>query len=98
RSEGNDVMLHLALDFMDARDVEGGMGAQGFRSFLGNIADFGQSFGGGKLDLQPLGEAVFVREDLAHFRACVSGNQEDRIAESGPLSRRSIRWLAWGRQ
>ena len=39
--EGDHVVLHLALDLLDAADVEAGVLAQEARGVLGNLADIG---------------------------------------------------------
>ena len=82
--EGDDVVLHFALDFVDARDVEAGVRAQGVRGFGGDFAGFGQRFARGQLDFQPLREAVFVAEDAAHLGPRVSWNHENHESKSGP--------------
>ena len=72
--EGDDVVLDFALDFVDAGDVEAGVGAQGCGGFGWDFAGFGQGFARGQLHFEPLREAVFVGEDAAHFGARVAGN------------------------
>ena len=71
--EGDHVVLDLALDLLDAGDVETGVRAQQARGFGGHHAKLGQGFGGRQLHFQPLLELVLVAPDAAHFGAGVSG-------------------------
>jgi hypothetical protein len=70
--EGNDVMLHLAFDLVNARDVEGSVLAQRARGIRGNFAGLGQRFSGRQLYRQPLLEAILIAENAAHFGPGVS--------------------------
>ena len=72
--EGDDVVLHSGFDFVNAGDVEAGMGAEGFGRLGRNLAGFGKGFARRQFHLQPLGEAVFVRKDPAHFGPGVAGD------------------------
>ena len=59
--EGDDVVLDLALDLVDAGDVEFG-GLALFPDFLGGLlrddAELGHGVGGMRLDLEPDAERV----------------------------------------
>ena len=75
--EGDDVMLGLALDLVDARDVEGGvlaLGPDGLGGVLRDHAEFGQSVRRVCLDLEPDLEARLRLPDRGHFRAGVAGD------------------------
>ena len=74
--EGDDVVLDVALDFVDALDVEAGVGAQEARGLVGDHAEFGEGLAGGELDFEPLLELVLVAPDPAHFGPRVSGNHD----------------------
>ena len=89
-------MLHFALDFVNARDVESGVRAQGARGVRGNFAGLGQGFARGQFHCQPLLEAVFVAEDAAHFGAGVAGDHfsVSKRKRFGGL----IEWTSWARQ
>ncbi len=71
RQEGDDVVLGLALDLVDALDVECGRAAL-FPDRPGRLlrddAEFGQRVAGMRLDLEPDAEAGFRRPDGDHFR------------------------------
>src|SRR5262249_58376312 len=45
--EGDDVVLHVALDFLDAAGVEGGVLLQSLGRLAGNFTHLGQGLGGG---------------------------------------------------
>ena len=49
--EGDDVMLHLPLDGVDAGDVEAAALAHGLRRFFRNEPERGHAFGGIGLDV-----------------------------------------------
>ncbi len=77
REEGDDIMLHLALDLVDAIDIEGrgaallpDLGGGFFRDH----AELGQRIGGMGLDLEPDAEFGFRRPDGGHLGACVTGD------------------------
>ena len=62
--EGDDVVLDLALDLVDARDVEGGVLAllpDRLRRRLRDDAELGHGVGGVRLDLEPDAEARLRR-------------------------------------
>jgi len=74
--EGDDVVFGFALDRVDAIDIEARVFTQRKGGFCGDVADFGESLGGGELHFKPLREAVFVGENFAHLRACVAWDQK----------------------
>ena len=73
--ERDHVVTNFGFDFVDARDVHARAFAQLRGGFARNDAGFGERFGGGELDFQPLLESVFLAPDAAHFRAGVSCDQ-----------------------
>ena len=77
RQEGDDVVLDLGLDRVDARDVEFG-GLALFPDLLGGFlrddAEFGHGVGGMRLDLEPDAEARLRRPDRGHFGAGIAGD------------------------
>ncbi len=78
REEGDDVVLDLRFDLVDAGDVERG-GLALFPDFLcsvlGDDAEFGHGVGGVRLDLEPDAEFGFRRPDRGHRGAGVAGDQ-----------------------
>ena len=73
--EGDDVVLGLALDLLDARNIELGVLALGpdlFRRFFRDDPELGHGVGGMRLDLEPDAKARFRRPDRRHFRAGVA--------------------------
>ncbi len=69
--ECDDVMLRLALDFVDALDVEFRRSAlfpDGAGSFLRDHTDLRQRVARMRLDLEPDAELGFGRPDGDHFR------------------------------
>ena len=75
RQEGDDVVLHLALDRVDARHVEDGVAAalpDLGRGLLRHEAELGHGVEGVRLDLEPDAEARLRRPDVGHFRAAVA--------------------------
>ena len=75
RQEGDDVVLDLGLDGVDARDVEFG-GLALFPDFLRRIlrddAEIGHGVGGVRLDLEPDAEPRVRRPDRDHLGAGVA--------------------------
>src|SRR5258708_39026152 len=71
REEGDDVVLDLAFDRVDARDVEGRV-LSFFPDFpcrlFRNEPEFGHGVGGVSLDLEPDAEARLGRPDRGHPR------------------------------
>ena len=74
--EGDHVMAYFGFDFVDAGDIDAGALAQLCGGFARNDARFGERFGGGQLNIQPVLEFVFFAPDAAHFRARVSCDQD----------------------
>src|SRR5437016_5696913 len=75
REERDDVVLDLALDRLDALDVEAGVASlvpDGLGSALGDQAELGHGVGGMRLDLEPDAEAGLGRPDLGHLRPGVA--------------------------
>ncbi len=68
--ERDHVVLHFALDRVDARHIECGATAlfpDGARGLFRDHAQFGQRVGGMGLDLEPDAEFRFRRPDRRHF-------------------------------
>ncbi len=72
--EGDDVVLHLALNFQDAMHVEAGVGAEEAGGVAGHHTKVGQRFGGGQFHFQPLLKLVLFAPDVAHGGPRVSCN------------------------
>src|SRR3954464_15963303 len=75
--EGADVVLGLALDLVDAVDVEGDvarLGPDRLGGFPGNHAEFRLRVRRMRLDLEPEREAGLGLPDGGHFRAGIAGN------------------------
>ena len=82
RQEGDDVVLHLAFDRVDALDIEGCVAAllpDLGGGFLRNHAELGQRVGGMGLDLEPDAELGFRRPDRRHFGAGVTGDHRLKL-------------------
>ena len=78
--EGDDVVLDLALDRVDALDVEGGVLALGpdrRRRLLRDDAELGHGVGGMRLDLEPDAEARLRLPDRGHLGAGVARDHAD---------------------
>ena len=76
REEGDDVVLDLALDRVDAGDVELGLGAlvpDDLGGFLGDQAELGHGGGRVRLDLEPDAKARLGGPDVRPSRAGCSG-------------------------
>src|SRR5579863_9883576 len=85
-------MLYARFDIVNAAGVGLGVGPQ----LCGNIArhdsGFGERFGRGELDLEPLGVFVRVTPDAAHLRPGVTWDQTSfSCAPSSSRTRRAIR-------
>ena len=72
--EGDDVVLHLALDLVDAGDVELALLAVVVGGALRDRAEFGHRLHGERLDLEPDAVAALGLPDRHHFGACVTRN------------------------
>src|SRR5262249_33279454 len=71
REECDNVVLDLALDRLDALDVEPRVAAlvpKPLGRALRDQVEFGHGVGGMRLDLEPDAEAGLRRPDLRHFR------------------------------
>src|SRR6266545_1779413 len=77
--EGDDVVLGLALDLVDPRDVEGDVACLGpdrLGGFLGDDAEFGLRVRRMRLDLEPDLEAGLRLPDGGHFRTGIAGDHQ----------------------
>ena len=78
RQEGDDVVLYLALDGVDARDVK--LHVLGFPHRLrgrgGDNAQLGQLVGGVCLDLEPDAIAALRAPDRVHFGPGIAGDHQ----------------------
>ena len=75
--EGDHVVLDLALDLVDARDVEGrvlALGPDRLRRFLRDDAELGHGVGGMRLDLEPDAIARLRLPDRGDLGAGVAGD------------------------
>ncbi len=72
--EGDDIVLHLALDFIDAGDLEIPAIPDGLRRLLRNEAELGHRLRRQGLDLEPDAESGFRLPDASHFGSAVAGN------------------------
>jgi len=72
--ERDDVVLHLALDLLDAGHVEARPRADGLHRFARHDPPLGQHLARGQLDAQPGRELVLLGPEAGHFGAGVSGN------------------------
>jgi len=80
--EGDDVVLHFALDLVDPRHVELGLRAlvpDVLRRLLGDHAQLRQRGAGMGLDLEPDAELGLGRPDIGHFLAAVTGDHVRRL-------------------
>ncbi|GBF25634.1 hypothetical protein MnTg02_00666 [bacterium MnTg02] len=79
RQERDDVVLHLAFDVVDARDVEdrvARLGPDCLRSFRRDLSKVRHGVGGMGLDLEPNAEFRLRRPNLDHGRAGIAGNHK----------------------
>ena len=77
--ERDDVVLDLALDRVDARDVELGVLAlvpDFLGGFLGHQTELGHGVGGVRLDLEPDAEARFRLPDFCRLGAAVARDHQ----------------------
>ena len=91
--EGDDVVLHLALDGVDPLDVEGRLGAllpDRSGRLLRHDAEIGQRRGGMGLDLEPDAELGLGRPDGDHLGAAVTGDHERYTSTRGYAPRGSM--------
>ena len=75
--EGDNIMLGLALDFVDAGDIEcrvSGLVPDVLCRGLGNDAALGQSIAGMRLDFEPDAKFALRRPNRHHVRAGIAGD------------------------
>ncbi len=60
-------MLDLALDFLDAFEIEAGMFAEQAGGLRRHVVGFSQCFGSGEFHFQPLLVFVLVAPDVGHL-------------------------------
>ncbi len=65
-------MLHAGFELEDAGGVDFGASANRGSSFFGNLPGFGEGFGSGQLDFEPLCEFSRIAPDAAHLFARVT--------------------------
>ena len=85
--EGDDVVLDLALDLVDAGDVEVGVLAfrpDGLRRFLRHDAERGERVGGMGFDLEPDPVARLRVPDRGHLGPGVAGDHGPGSTRPGP--------------
>src|SRR6185437_12526708 len=80
--KGDDVVPRLALDLVDARDLEFAALAQRLRRAFRHHAGLRQCFGGGDLDVEPDAEPVLRRPNGAHLRPGITGDHR-RVGSAG---------------
>ena len=86
--EGDDVVLDLALDLVDARDVEFGVLAlcpDLLRRLLRDHAELGHGVGGVRLDLEPDAKPRLRRPDRRHLGPGVAGDHGPGSIRQGPM-------------
>ena len=93
--EGDDVVLDLGLDRVDARDVEFGvlaLGPDGLGGFLRDHAELGHGVGGVGLDLEPDAESGLRLPDRRHLGAGIAGDHaaSPRASARGVADRRDV--------
>ena len=72
--EGEDVVAELALELVDAGDVESGVGAELGGGGGGHDAGLDEGLGGGEFDVEPAVELCLVGPEGGHRRAGVAGD------------------------
>src|SRR3984957_3571412 len=72
--EGDDVVLHLGFDLVDAVEVEAALFAHGLGGRLRHQSGLGERFRGCELDLEPGLKLVLVTPDAADVGAGVTSN------------------------
>lgn len=73
--EGDDVVADFGFDFEDVGDVDAGAFAEAGGGFARDDAGFRENVSGGKFDVEPLLEFVFVAPEKAHLGARVAIDQ-----------------------
>ena len=74
--EGDDVVLGLALDLVDAVDLERALLPDRRGGLLGDHAEFGQRVGRVRLDLEPDAETRLGFPDFGHFGPGIAGDHQ----------------------
>ncbi len=77
--EGNDVVLHGPLDFVDSIDVETGLRLDRLERLPGDVPSFRQGLADENLDVQPLLEAVLRTPDGFHFLARIPRDHDTSV-------------------
>ena len=88
REEGDDVVLHFALDLVDALHIEDGLAAalpDVLGGFLGDDTDFRQRIAGMGLDLEPDAKLCFGGPDGNHFRPRIAGDHGHSLSTAGGM-------------
>ena len=75
RGEGNDVVLHLRFDLVDAVEVEVALFANDDSRGLRHQSGFGQRFRGRQFDFKPGAELVLVAPDMPHLGPGIACDQ-----------------------
>src|SRR5579864_5667024 len=73
RGKGDDIVLDLEFNLLNALDFEARMLAEQARGFFGYLTGFGERLRGGQFYLQPLPIFVLFAPDAADLRAGVAG-------------------------
>ena len=76
--EGDDVVLHLALDRVDAGDVEGAALLHRLRHGFRDQPELGHGLGGQRLDLEPDAELGLRLPKASHLGAAIAGDHARR--------------------
>src|SRR5712691_4800381 len=87
RQERDDVVLDLALDRLDALDVEAGVAPlvpDGLGCGLRDQPELGHGVGGMRLDLEPDAEPGLGRPDLGHLRPGVARDHRRALHAASP--------------
>src|SRR5438045_4053532 len=90
RQERDHVVLHLALDLVDARDVETAFVPDGLGRFLGDDALRRERVAGMRLDLEPDAEPVLRLPDGAHLGPAVARDHGDCLAQRPARDKRRV--------
>src|SRR5271166_1965101 len=87
--EGDNVMLHLSFNLLNALDGEAGFCGNGLGGSLGNHAALGQHEACRRLYLKPAAVLVLFGPDASHRQASIAFNQDRLLARTtfrGPCS------------
>ena len=85
--EGDDVVLDLGLDGVDARHVEDrgfALVADGLGGIFRDQAEFGHGVGRMRFDLEPDAEFGLRRPDGGHFRPGIARDHGALVSRIGP--------------